>query len=137
MAEMRPPLSPTSNNVKRASEKGASQTSKKQRLGDTPQPSGAADQKPPPADGNDVDTTTRDEAPPMEVEETTPVAEEVPEEATEEDEPLAGAWLSPKGVADDAAGRPRALDVARLSEFRRAGVELGVRAGGVLCPLAQ
>ena len=48
MAEMRPPLSPTSNNVKRASEEGASQTSKKQRLGDTPPPSGAADQQPPP-----------------------------------------------------------------------------------------
>ena len=34
MAEMRPPLSPTSNNVKRASETAASQPSKKQRLGD-------------------------------------------------------------------------------------------------------
>ena len=106
---MRPPLSPTSNNVKRASEKGASQTSKKQRLGDTPLPSGAADQKPP-ADGNDVDTTTRDEAPPMEVEEedTKPVAEEVPEEATEEDKLLDEGWLSPKGVVDDAVAAAKA-----------------------------
>ena len=71
MAEMRPPLSPTSNNVKRASEKGASETSKKQRLGDTPLPFGAADQERPPKDvaprdkpeKNDVDMTRGDARP--------------------------------------------------------------------------
>ena len=78
---MRPPLSPTSNNVKRASEKGASETSKKQRLGDTPQPSGAADQKPPPTAVAPRDAPEKKDVRPTElVGEEKPVgAEDVPE----------------------------------------------------------
>ena len=122
----------SNNNASDATETDASQLSKKRRLGDTPQPSGAADQKPPPADGNDVDTTTSDEAPPMEVEEeeTTPVAEEVPEEATEEDKRLDEGWLSPKDVVDDDAAAARAAAAAKsdgkLTKLRAALVACGM-----------
>ena len=119
MAEMRPPLSPTSNNVKRASEKGASQTSKKQRLGDTPLPFGAADQEPPPKDvaprekpeKNDVEMTRGDARPTALVEEeenpvdTEDEAEEVMEPDDDEKQAAAG-WLSkPKTVDATVAAR--------------------------------
>ncbi|CAH0379808.1 unnamed protein product [Pelagomonas calceolata] len=113
MAEMRPPLSPTSNNAKRASETAASQPWKKQRLGDTPLPSGAADQEPPPKDvaprekpeKNDVEMT-RGDARPMElvVEEGKPVgAEDEAEEEAQVDADEARAargWLSNGDTVD-------------------------------------
>ena len=115
MAGVRPPLSPTSNNVKRPSETAASQPQKKLRLGDTPLPSGAADQEPPPKgvasrdepEINDVDVTRGDARPTALVEEEeNPVdtEDEAEEEAkVDEDEAWArNGFLSKRGDVDAA-----------------------------------
>ena len=109
---MKRPVPLSINNASDATETNAPELSKKSRLG-AALPSGSADQEPPPADVNDVNTTR--DAPPMEVEEeeTTPVAEEVPEEATEENKLLDEGWLSPKGVVDDAVAAARAARAAQ------------------------
>jgi len=109
---MKRPVPLSINNASDATETNAPELSKKSRLG-AALPSGSADQEPPPADVNDVDTTR--DAPPMEVEEeeTTPVDEEVPEEATEEDEWLGEGWLVPKGVVDDAVAAAKAAAAAQ------------------------
>ena len=115
----------TDQNAPAASETDVSRPSKKPRLTGKPS-SGAADQEPPPKDvaprdkpeGKDVDMT-RGDAPPMEVEEeeTTPVAEEVPEEATEEDKRAATGWLSSKSDVDEAVVAAKAAAVAQCGDI--------------------
>ena len=121
MAEMRPPLSPTSNNVKRASEEGASQTSKKQRLGDTPPPSGAADQQPPPTavapcdkpEKKDVDMTRGGGGASTEEVEMEPVdaPEEEAAEEVEENWDEAG-WVANESIVKDAVAAAEAAAAA-------------------------
>ena len=120
MAELRPPLSPTSNNAKRASEEGASQTSKRQRLGDTPPLSGAADQEPPkdvaPCDNpekKDVDMTRGGGGASTEEVEMQPVdaPEEEAAEEVEENWDEAG-WVADESIVKDAVAAAEAAAAA-------------------------
>lgn len=109
---MKRPVLLSINNASDATETDAPELSKKPRRSHTPS-SGAADQEPGDGPENfDVDTTR--DAPPMEVEEeeTTPVDEEVPEEATEEDR-LDEGWLSKKCDVDDAVAAAKAAAAAQ------------------------